>query len=139
MQYDARVARGITLLRTLSDLEPSPRFRRQLEKRVGPSPLRLEEPVRPAPASVMGGLMVATAVALLAWSIGGREPAPDVQAVAAQVEMVQPPSKPLPAIVAIPSPPFVSFTELSAPSFEAQWRTPGAHDEAFVSWTSSEP
>ncbi len=139
MQYDARVARGVTLLRTLSDLEPSARSCRQLKSQVGMAPLRLEEPVRPAPAGVLGGLMVATAVILLVWSVGGGEPRAGFEAVAADVEMALPAARPLPAIVAIPSPPFVSFTELSAPSFEAQWRTPGAHDEAFVSWTSSEP
>ena len=139
MQYDARVARGVTLLRTLSDLEPSARLRRRLKRRVGGTPLRLEEPVRPAPAGVMGGLMVATAVILLVWSIGGGEPEVRLETAAAEVEWAPPASQPLPAVVAIPSPPFVSFTELAAPSFEARWRTPGAHDEAFASWTTSQP
>jgi hypothetical protein len=49
---------------------------------------------------------------------------------------VPPASRPLPAIVAIPSPPFVSFSELSAPSFEAEWRTPGARDEPLAQWTA---
>ena len=139
MQYDARVARGVTLLRTLSDLEPSARIRHQLERRGRTAPLQLEEPVRPAPAGVMGGLMVATAVILLVWSIGSGEPDARLQTAAAEVEWAQPATRPLPAVVAIPSPPFVSFTQLAAPSFQARWRTPGAHDEAFASWTTSRP
>ena len=134
MCYDARVARGVTLLRTFADLEPSPQFRSRLAQRIETRPLRLEEPVRPAPAGILAGLMVATAVILLVWSVRQTEPPVITTAVAA--ESVPPASRPLPAIVAIPSPPFVSFSELSAPSFEAEWRTPGARDETLAQWTA---
>ncbi len=135
-QYDVRLARGVTLLRTLSDLEPSPRFRRDLARRLEASRhLALEEPVRPAPAGIMVGIMVATAAALVLWM--GMKPAPAPVTPVAQVgpERVEP----LPVVVAHASPPFVSFTDLSDPAFEADWRTPGAADASPVSWTGAEP
>jgi len=137
MQYDARLARGVTLLRTLSDLEPSPRFRRELAKQLQTGRLALEEPVRPAPAGIMVGLMVATAAALVLWA-GTRTSGPPA-ATAGQAGASLPRTQPLPAIVAHASPPFVSFTELSAPAFEADWRTPGAADQSPVGWPGAEP
>jgi hypothetical protein len=134
-RYDARVARGVTLLRTFTDLDPSPQFRRRLRRCTAKPPLRLEQSVRPAPAGIMAGLMVATAIVLLVWSVRTTDaPAPMTRAA---TESMPPAPPPLPSIVAIPSPPFVSFTELSAPSFRAEWRTPGARDDALVHWTAS--
>ena len=135
MQYDARLARGVTLLRTLSDLEPSPRFRRELARRLDCGCLALHEPVRPAPAGIMVGLMVATAAALVLWA--GMKPSPSSDVPTEQVAAQR--TAPLPAVVAHASPPFVSFTELSDPAFEADWRTPGAADASPVSWTGAEP
>jgi len=137
MQYDARVARGTTLLRSFSDMEPSPRFRHELARRLNRSHLTLEEPVRPAPAGIMVGLMVATAIALVVWTTGDHPvaPAPAVETAAAPAASSPQP----PAVVALPSPPFVSFTDLSAPAFEAEWRTPGARDESLASWTGAVP
>ena len=136
MQYDARVARAATLLRSFSDIEPSPRFRYELSQRLNRSHLTLEEPVRPAPAGIMVGLMVATAIALVVWTTGEHQVTP-----ASSVETAAVPATPSPppAVVALPSPPFVSFTELSAPAFEAEWRTPGAGDETLASWTGAVP
>jgi hypothetical protein len=135
MQYDARLARGVTLLRTLSDLEPSPRFRRELARQLESGHLALEDPVRPAPAGVMVGLMVATAAALVLWA--GTRPSDTPELPAARAAL--PRTVPLPAVVAHASPPFVSFTELSAPAFETDWRTPGAEDVSPVGWTGAEP
>jgi len=137
MQYDARVARGATLLRSFSDIEPSPRFRRELARRLTRSHLTLEEPVRPAPAGIMVGLMVATAIALVVWTSGerGAVAVPAVETAAARAA----PSPPPPAVVALPSPPFVSFTELSAPAFDTEWRTPGAGDATLASWPGAVP
>jgi len=136
MQYDARVARAATVLRTFSDLEPSPRFRPELVRRLNCSQPDLDEPVRPAPAGVMVGLMVATAIALVVWTAGDHPAVPDfeIEAATATAHVPAPP-----AVVARPSPPFVSFTELSAPAFETEWRTPGAGDAALASWTGAVP
>ena len=134
MDYDARVARGVCVLRTFSDLEPTPEWRRSLTKRVGRQRLRLEEPVAPAPAGVMVGLMVATAIVLVLWTGYAESPIGTVAQTAA-VETEPAPTAPLPAIVAIPSPPFVSFTHLSAPAFNTEWRTPGTQDEMLVRWS----
>lgn len=138
MQYDARLARGVTLLRTLSDLEPSPGFRRELARQLEARHLVLEEPVRPAPAGIMVGLMVATAAALVLWA--GTRPSEPTAATSAPTTVVAlPHTTPLPAVVAHAGPPFVSFTDLSAPALEADWRTPGATDESPVRWPGSEP
>jgi hypothetical protein len=135
MAYDARVSRGVCVLRTLSDLEPSPGWRRALARQVGTRRLQLERPVEPAPAGVMVGLMVATALILLLWT--GHAPDANLNTVASQAAEPAPATDPpLPAIVAIPSPPFVSFTQLTAPSFRAEWRTPGSQEETLVGWSS---
>ena len=134
--YDARIARGICVLRTLGDVEPSPGWRRSIVSRVGRRRLQLEEPVAPAPAGVMVGLMVATAIILLVWT--GHPP--DAAVSTLETRAVEPtPDPPLPAVVAIPSAPFVSFTELTAPSFRAEWHTPGAREETLVGWSGDEP
>jgi hypothetical protein len=135
MRYDARLARGVTLLRTLSDLEPSPRFRRELARQLASRHLKLEEPVRPAPAGIMVGLMVATAAALVLWA--GKTPSEGSDLPAGVTAVHH--AVPLPAVVARASPPFVSFTELSAPAFEADLQTPGSGGESPVSWTGTEP
>lgn len=134
MEYDATVARGICVLRTFSDLEPTAAWRHSLAERVGKGRLQLEEPVAPAPAGIMVGLMVATAIVLVLWTGHAEAPAGSL----AQAVAVEPqPAPPLPAIVAIPSPPFVSFTRLSAPAFNTEWRTPGTQDEMLVRWSSA--
>lgn len=134
MEYDAKVARGVCVLRTFSDLEPTPEWRRSLAARVGPHRLRLEEPVAPAPAGIMVGLMVATAIVLMFWT-GHAEPPVGVTAQPTAVATEPDPTPPLPAIVAIPSPPFVSFTHLTAPAFNTEWHTPGTQDEMLVHWS----
>jgi hypothetical protein len=86
----------------------------------------------------MVGLMVATAIILLVWT--GHAPDAASNAVAASATEPAPtPEPPLPAVVAIPSAPFVSFTQLAAPSFRAEWRTPGTQDETLVGWSSDRP
>jgi anti-sigma factor RsiW len=125
MQYHARVARGVTVLRTFTDLEPSPRFRRDLTTRLARTPAVAEEPVTPAPAGLMVALMVATAFALLLWEGKG-----DAVREASTVAAPTPPS--LPAVVANAGVPFVSFADLTVPSFAAEWHTPGAADQTFL-------
>jgi len=118
MQYDARVARGVTLFKTLSDIRPSWAFRRRLADRLSSTHLVLDEPVTPAPAGIMVALMIITAAALFLWETT----APPRQ-VAVEPDPVV---APLPVAVANPGPPFVSFAHLSVPAFGAEWRAPGS-------------
>jgi hypothetical protein len=100
MQYDARVSRGVTLLRSLSDLDPSPGFRRALRRRLAQPDLTVQEPVTPAPAGIMVALMVITAAALAWWEVSDRT-----------TEAATAPGgeSPHPTVVVNPGPPFVSF------------------------------
>ena len=129
-RYDARLARAVTVLRSFSDIEPSQRFRRSLRGRLTQGQAEVE-PVMPGSAGLMVGLMVATAVALLFWSGTDRSPVATVA-----VEEVQPARPPLPAAIAHPGMPFVSFADLKVPGFGLSARTPGATDQVFVTLTS---
>lgn len=126
MCYDARVARGVTALRAFSDLEPSAGFRAALDGRLATSALQEAEPVTPGPAGVMVGLMVATAIALLFWAGQSRTADQAPQAVA--THEIEPVPRPLPAVVANPGAPFVSFANLSVPAFDREFRTSGVRD-----------
>jgi hypothetical protein len=131
MRYHAQVLRGVTVFKTLSDLEPSSEFRRNLARRLLAEPIA-EQPVMPASAGLMVALMVATGLALVVWD---RTFTTD--------ESLPPPSAsiqaPVPAVIANAGIPFVSFTDLSVPPFGGRWRTPGAIDEPFVSHTAIGP
>jgi hypothetical protein len=123
MGYDARVSRGVTLLRSLSELEPSQGFRRELQSRLAATPGVEAEPVAAAPAAVMVALMLVTAVAVAWWEWSDRTPSP----VAAEPVRQQP----LPAIVASPGLPFVSFATPGVSATPEEWRSPTA-SEPFV-------
>jgi anti-sigma factor RsiW len=127
-RYDARISRGVTVLRSLSALEPTTAFRHDLVRRLGEA-AEAPVPLTPAPAGLMVGLMIAAAILLLVWPSGStRRPvlSPPAQTAAAH--------RPLPAIVVTAGPPFVGFTELTVPAFSATWRVPGAESEPDVGY-----
>lgn len=132
MRYDARLARGITVLRTFSDLEPSRSFSQTLAGRLTRTEVGEEDPVTPGRPSVMIGLMVAAALALFFW--GGDRPSQG-----APVAAGPPTTPPLPAVVANAGIPFVSFADLSVPSFAPTSRAPGANDQTFFTLTTTAP
>lgn len=122
--YDARIARGVTALRSFAEIQPSLQFRRRLARQLAQSttdPL----PITPAPAGLMVAFMLAAAVLLLVWPSTKRPTARPERPIARRL---------LPAIVVSPGPPFVSFTSLDVPAFSATWRIPGAHTESFVGY-----
>ncbi|MEE8193521.1 MAG: zf-HC2 domain-containing protein [Gemmatimonadales bacterium] len=129
-QYHARVARGVTVLKSLRELEPTWLSRRRLASRLAGPPLTLYEPVTPAPAGIMVALMLMTAAALFVW-----EAATGPGSRAAQ----QPVQRPRPVVVANPAPPFVSFAHLSVPAFTGPLRTPGAGEAPFGVRTALSP
>lgn len=126
MRYDARVCRGVTALRSFSDLEPSAGFQSQLDGLLARASLVEEDPVMPGPAGLMVGLMVAAALALVVWGGWGEATTQPLQTIA--VEQVEPAPPPLPAVVANPRPPFVSFADLRVPAFDPDTRTPGTSE-----------
>ncbi len=130
-QYHARVARGVTVLRSLRELEPTWLSRRRLASRLADPPLTLHQPVTPAPAGIMVALMLMTAAALFVWeaTTGPGENR------AAQ----QPVQQPRPVVVANPAPPFVSFAHLSVPAFDGPLHTPGAGEAPFGVRTALAP
>ena len=119
-RYNARLARGVTLLRSLSDLEPSPDFHRTLAHRLS-QPAAAPAPARSA--AVLAAVMVLTAMATVAWGLRGYLSQP-ARTAPTEVRAVPPP-----AIIANPAPPFVAFAELEVPAFDAQWHSP-IHTEA---------
>jgi len=129
-QYHARVARGVTVLRSLGELEPTWLSRRRLATRLADPPLTLHEPVTPAPAGVMVALMLFTAATLIVWEAATGP----VDNYAAR----QPVQSPRPVVVANPAPPFVSFAHLSVP-VNGPLRTPGAGEAPFGARTALSP
>ncbi len=130
MRYDARVARGVTVLRTLSDIEPSPAFRRELADRLAGPAYDTDEPITPAPAGLMVALMLITAAALFLWH--GSTAAP-------KTEVVEQASPPLPMVIVSPGVPFVGFAGFSVPAFDADWHTPGPDDDPYAIQTAISP
>ena len=130
-RYHARVARGVTVLRSLGELEPTWLSRRRLASRLADPPLTLHESVTPAPASIMVALMLITAAALFVWE-AATGPGENR---AAQ----QPIQQPRPVVVANPAPPFVSFAHLSVPAFNGPLHTPGAGEAPFGVRTALSP
>ncbi len=130
-RYHARVARGITVLKSLRELEPTWLSRRRLASRLADRPLTLLEPVTPAPAGIMVALMLITAAALFVWEATGVSG--DNRAAR------QPVQSPRPMVVANPAPPFVSFAHLSVPAFDGPLRTPGAGEAPFGARTALSP
>jgi hypothetical protein len=120
-RYDGRIRCAVGLLRSAPELEPSPRFRHRLADRLAAGE-DVAQPITPAPAGVMVGLMVAAAILLMVWRDSVRDRAPEHATG----------RRPYPAVIAIPGPPFVSFADLDVPAFAATWRTPGARDQTFV-------
>lgn len=129
-QYHARVARGVTVLRSLRELEPTWLSRRRLASRLADPPLTLHEPVTPAPAGIMVALMLMTAAALFVWEAATGPGSREAQ---------QPVQQARPVVVANPAPPFVSFAHLSVPAFNGPLHTPGAGEAPFGVRTALSP
>lgn len=129
-RYHARVGRGVTVLKSLCELEPTWISRHRLASRLADPPLALHESVTPAPAGVMVALMLITAAALFVWEATTGTPEDYAAERVAQ---------PRPVVVANPSPPFVSFAHLTVPAFNGALRTPGAGEAPFGARTVLAP
>lgn len=131
MRYDARLARGVTVLRTLSHVDPSPGFRRQLADRLTASPVEAEQPIMPAPAGLMVALMLITAAALFLWHGAADAPQPEV----AQQHTPAPPA----LVVVSPGVPIVGFADFSVPAPDGEWAASGADQEPLSLQTAISP
>jgi hypothetical protein len=133
MRYDARIARGALVLRTTGDIEPSGRFRRRLRRRLATAGA-VPEPLVAGWPGLMTGLMLTACLALAIWIWqAGTSPGP--QRAAAEPT----PPRLAPAVLAHPSVPFVTFTDLSVSAFRTEWRAPGITRTAVEAWGQIAP
>jgi anti-sigma factor RsiW len=106
-RYEQAIQHGIGALRTLGQIEPSPKFQRELRVRLAKAALGARGQPRLTPAALTAAVLVAVAGALLLYEgFMGRRPA-EVAGTA----------RPIPVVVVNPGVPFVSFTssDLAAP------------------------
>jgi len=101
-RYDATVTDGVSALRDVAHIEPSPEFRPRLDARLRREQLRLAPPPMRTPAGLATALWIAAALALLL--VEGTRPAHRPVASAL-------PPVPFPKPVAQPSTPFVTFQD----------------------------
>ena len=106
-RYDEVIERGLAKLRAAQPVEPSRRFRTALRRRLAAS---AQKPAAlfPVPMRFVGSLVVAAAVATLVIEGLNRNEQ--------EIDPLTPPAGPMPVVRANPSPPFVTFADLSSPA-----------------------
>ena len=106
-RYHEVIERGLAKLRAAEPVEPSRRFRTALRGRLAVS---AQEPAAlfPVPMRFVGSLVVAAAVATLVIDGLSRNEQ--------EIDPLTPPARPMPVVRANPSPPFVTFADLSSPT-----------------------
>lgn|SRR5574341_1500184 len=99
-RYEQAIQHGIGVLRTLGQIEPSPRFQRELRVRLAKAALRADRQPRLTPAGLTAAGLVAVAGALLLYEgFMARK----------RAEMAET-ARPIPMVIVNPGVPFVSFT-----------------------------
>lgn len=99
-RYEHALRHGIGVLRSLGQIEPSARFRRELRIRLAQAALRIDRGPRLTPAGLAAAVLVAVAGALLVYEGLTARRRADMAQVA----------RPTPIVIANPGVPFVSFT-----------------------------
>ncbi len=130
-RYHEVINRGVALLRSSDEIEPSASFRPSLARRLAAAILH-PDPLFAVPVRLVGSLVVAASVAVIVVEgvmRDSREVAP------------LPPERPIPMVQAHPRPPFVTFGDLEAPGafVTPQWTTDDyaqRASQAFVTLTS---
>jgi hypothetical protein len=124
-RYDGRVRDGV---QAFDEIEPSPGFRARLRSRLAAAsrtpPI---EPVTLGAAGVAAALMLAAAVALLAYE--GSRGSGEVQAAPPRAAAFE---RSLPLVVVNPGVPFVTFTDLSVSPFQAVRGSTTLHNQSDV-------
>ena len=107
-RYEQAIQHGIGVLRTVGQIEPSPRFQRELRVRLAKAALRADRQSRLTPAGLTAAGLVAVAGALLLYEgFMARK----------RAELAET-ARPIPMVIVNPGVPFVSFTssDTGAPS-----------------------
>ena len=103
-RYHNVIESGVSRLRSAASVEPSAGFQSTLQRRISAS-ITDVTPLFPVPVRFVGSLVVAAAVATSV-----------IQGVTrSHRDSHTPPERPMPMVRANPSPPFVTFADLSAP------------------------
>ena len=130
-RYHEVINRGVAVLRSADQIEPSPRFRSSLARRLAAAVLH-PDPHFAVPVRLVGSLVLAASVAILV-----------VEGITRDTREVEPrqPERPMPMVRAHPRPPFVTFGDLEAPGafVTPAWTTDGYAQRAsqtFVTLTS---
>jgi hypothetical protein len=99
-RYEQTIRHGIGVLRTQGQIEPSPRFQRELRVRLAKAALGADRQPRLTPAGLTAAVLVAVASALLLYEgfVARR-----------RAEMAEA-ARPMPIVIVNPGVPFVSFT-----------------------------
>ena len=100
VRYEQAIQHGIGVLRTQGQIEPSPRFRRELRVRLATAALAADRQPRLTPAGLTAAVLVAVAAALLLYE----------GFVARRRAEVAEAARPIPTVIVNPGVPFVSFT-----------------------------
>lgn len=120
--YDSHVSRGVMVLRSTGEIEPSRAFGDHLARRIAEE-CGEAEPITPGRAGIMAGLMLAAAAAL--FFLDGARPTPEPVA-------ASPMPTTMPWLPSNPSPAPPDLSSLVVPAFGGEWRSPGAAEEPFV-------
>ncbi len=114
-RYHEVISRGVALLRSSAEIEPSASFRPSLARRLAAAILH-PDPLFAVPVRLVGSLVLAASVAIIV-----------VEGVMRDTREVEPlqPERPVPMVQAHPRPPFVTFGDLEAPGafVMPQWTT----------------
>jgi hypothetical protein len=147
-RFDARVSRGVVVLRSAPELQPSSEFHRRLRERLAHhGDASVTEPLTPVGGRFMAALTVAAALAVVVWRAADRPPedvSPPPAAAPAPIAATQlppsgdrasPPANP----PAPPAPTPAVAVDLTLPAFGQAWRTPTATEEPFFAVAAERP
>ena len=124
--YDARVSRGVLVLKNSGEIEPPRHLRHELQRRIAAAN-RFDFPLLPTYAGVLATLAVIVSVGLVLWD--RQEPRIPT------IVMDSAPATPLPAASLVrPATLEQPDVSLAVPAFGADWRAPGAEDDTYLVW-----
>lgn len=127
-RYEQAIRHGIGVLRTLGQIEPSPKFQRELRVRLAKSALRIDRQPRLTPAALTAAVLVAVAGALLLYE----------GFMARKRTELADTARPVPFVIVNPGVPFVSFTA-SDPAAPAAMVVPTSLSRPTSEWGTIAP
>ncbi len=127
-RYHTRLNLALGVLKELDPVEPSPEFRGSLRHRLREA-IRFAQPLLPRPARLAAALMLAAALAIFVFEDTGEQKPLPIPPVAQSEE-------PNPIMVAKPSYPFVTFTDLSTPVYDNPLSRSDQRETSLSTWVS---